>query len=46
MKETLVYDHFHNSITIIVLEEDHNEGKEQAEDRIEEIERMLKKDIS
>ncbi|MBC7958346.1 MAG: anthranilate synthase component I, partial [Vallitaleaceae bacterium] len=45
-KEVLAYDHFNHSISIIVLEENTPEGQFLAEERIEEIRRLLKKDIA
>jgi len=43
--EALVYDHFNHTTNIVVLEEDTEEGKEKALDRIYDITMMLRKDI-
>lgn len=43
--ETLVYDHFNHTTNIVVLEDDTEEGKERALDRIYDIKMMLRKDI-
>ncbi|PKM49443.1 MAG: anthranilate synthase component I [Firmicutes bacterium HGW-Firmicutes-7] len=45
VKEGIAYDHFNHTIYIIALEEDNDQGKEIAEERIYEIKMMLKKDI-
>lgn len=46
VKEGIAYDHFNQNITIIALEEDNKKGQELAEERIADIKRMLKKDIT
>jgi len=45
VKECIAYDHFNHTIYMIVLEEDTEEGRELAKERIYEIKMMLKKDI-
>lgn len=45
VKETVVYDHYNSTIQIVVLDEEDNNGEERANERIYEIERMLKKDV-
>lgn len=46
VKEGIAYDHFNHSIYIIALEEDNESGSAIAQERIEDIKRMLKKDIA
>lgn len=41
--ETLVFDHFHDRLHIVVLEEETTYGAAKAESRIKEIEKQLKK---
>lgn len=41
--ETLVFDHFHDHLHIVVLEEETMYGKAKAQSRIKEIEKQLKK---
>lgn len=45
VKELVAYDHHTNTIYVIVLEDDTPNGKETAESRINQIVRMLEKDI-
>ena len=45
VKEVIAYDHFFNTINIIVLEDETDEGEEQAKERIREIITTLKKDV-
>ncbi|PKM93248.1 MAG: anthranilate synthase component I [Firmicutes bacterium HGW-Firmicutes-1] len=45
VKEGIAYDHFNHTIYIVALEEDNDQGRELAEERIYEIKMMLKKDI-
>lgn len=45
VRECIAYDHFNHTIYIVVLEEDNEEGRDRAEERIYEIKMMLKKDI-
>lgn len=45
VKEAVVYDHFNHTIQIIILDEDTDKGREDAEERIIEIRTMLRKDI-
>ncbi|MDP0506005.1 MAG: anthranilate synthase component I [Fusobacterium sp. JB019] len=44
-KEFLAYDHLYQKIHIVVLEEPTKEGEEKAEERIEEIESLINKDV-
>lgn len=44
VKELIAYDHYNQTISIIVLEENNNLGKAKAKERIEEIKRRIKKD--
>ncbi len=46
VKETVAYDHFNHSISIIVLEEDTEKGEELAQERLMDIKRLLKRDIT
>jgi len=42
IKEMIVYDHFHQQILFIVLEEDNENGKINADKKIKEIEKELR----
>lgn len=46
VKEVVAYDHFTHMIHIIALEDNTVKGQELAEERIGEIKRLLKRDVS
>jgi anthranilate synthase component 1 len=41
--EFIIYDHFHNQIMLVVLEENTENGSEKAESKLEQIEELIKK---